>query len=111
MARAPKKSLADLPIGRRSETAAGSKPAAKAATAAPAKAQRGAPGPRDQDRDFKSIMARINRKGWQQLRMLSAQLDMPVEDMIVDALNGFLRQHGAPAIIEKRRPYDPAGPV
>lgn len=57
-------------------------------------------------RDYKTIMARINRAGWVALRTLSAQRDMPLEEMIIDALNNHLRANGKPPVIEKRKRPD-----
>lgn len=61
--------------------------------------------PNARDRDYRTIMARINFGGWQALRNLSADLDRPVEDMIIGSLNDLLTAHGRGApIMKSRRP-------
>jgi hypothetical protein len=53
-------------------------------------------------RDFKSVMARINRAGWAELRRLAIDLDRPLEDILIDALNRTLSENGRAPVIEKR---------
>lgn len=55
-------------------------------------------------RDIKSIMARVNRAGWAELRRLAIDLDTPLEDIIIGALNETLQRNGRPPVIEKRSP-------
>jgi hypothetical protein len=73
---------------------------------APAPTRR-APVKKDVARDFKTVMARMNRAGWQEFKKLSTDLDESMEDLIIQALNDLLIRHGRKAAIEKRkRPKD-----
>lgn len=96
---AKKSNLADLPIGNRLAKAA---TVARKAEPVEKKAAR----PRDAARDYKTVMARINRNGWAELRRLSIDLDKPAEDLLIEALNELLARHNRPALIEKRRASD-----
>ena len=53
-------------------------------------------------RDFKGVLARINREGWLELKKLSAEIDMSIQDMVVSSLNNLLREHGKPPVVESR---------
>lgn len=54
--------------------------------------------------DTKTLLVRINRAGWQELRRLSIDLDRPVDSLMIEAGNSLLARHGKPAVIEKRLP-------
>lgn len=56
------------------------------------------------DRDYKTVMMRINRAGWAELSHLSVEMDRALEDMMIEAANEFLTKHGKPPVIEKRQP-------
>lgn len=59
---------------------------------------------RDTTRDYKTVMARMNRTGWQQLSFLSTELDRPLEDLAIEALNDLLAKYGKSPVVEKRAP-------
>jgi len=50
----------------------------------------------------KTAMIRIDPDGWKALRLLSIDLDTPLDDLLIDAANEMLRRHGRPAIVQKR---------
>ena len=62
--------------------------------------ERGLP-PRDK-RDFKAVMARINRDGWKALNVLSTDLDRSLQRMLVEAMNDYLEKHGRDPVVETR---------
>lgn len=53
-------------------------------------------------RDFKGMLARINRDGWLELKKLSAEIDMSFQDIMVESLNDFLRKHDRRPVVESR---------
>lgn len=53
-------------------------------------------------RDFKGVLARINRDGWKELKSLSAERDQSFQDMMVEALNDLLEKNGRPRAVESR---------
>lgn len=58
-------------------------------------------------RDLKTVMARINRDGWREIHSLGLELDMPLQAIIVEALNDFLQKHNKPPVVETRQPDKP----
>jgi hypothetical protein len=58
-------------------------------------------------KDVKSVMARINRDGWQAIRRLALELDTTTQALIVDALNDVLRKNGHQPVVESRLPDKP----
>lgn len=69
---------------------------------APASAQRASAdaGPRD----YKTMMARVNRAGWQEMSRLAIDRDRNLEDIIIEACNDLLVREGFSPVIEKRSP-------
>ena len=55
-------------------------------------------------RDFKTIMARVNRAGWQELSRLAIEHDRNLEDLIIEACNDLLVREGFSPVMEKRSP-------
>jgi hypothetical protein len=53
-------------------------------------------------RDFKGVLARINRDGWKELKGVSIEKDQSFQDIMVEALNDFLAKHGRPRVVEGR---------
>jgi hypothetical protein len=53
-------------------------------------------------RDFKGILARINRDGWKELKGVSIEKDQSFQDIMVEALNDFLEKNGRPRAVEGR---------
>jgi hypothetical protein len=91
------------------------KPAPAVATSAgepyraPSKARPGEPPikarPNAKDRDFRTLMARINFEGWSEIRRACAAMDVTAEDTIILCLNNWLAANGfRPAILKTRRP-------
>jgi hypothetical protein len=83
--------LTKLPIGRRM---AGSQAQATTSTTKPS-ATGG---------DVKTILLRLNREGWAELRKLSVDTDTALDTLLVEAANSLLAKHGRPAVVEKRLP-------
>ncbi|TGD93753.1 hypothetical protein EU555_33200 [Methylobacterium nonmethylotrophicum] len=48
------------------------------------------------------MQVRINKRGWSTLRNLASDRDMPLEALMVEALNDVLLKHGQPPIVERR---------
>jgi hypothetical protein len=57
----------------------------------------------DVARDFKTLLARINYRGWYALRLLALETGVSTEDRIIAGLNTTLRQHGKDPVVEKRQ--------
>lgn len=91
-------SLAGL-TSRLAPKAAGFDEAAAASDTASALAPSQAP-----SRDFKTMMLRCNRKGWQEMSRLAIDEERNLEDLLIEACNDLLQKHGRPPIIEKRSP-------
>lgn len=53
-------------------------------------------------RDFKGVLARINRDGWLELKKLSAEIDVSFQDIMVESLNDFLQKHNRSPVVESR---------
>jgi hypothetical protein len=60
--------------------------------------------PAEPARDYKTVMARMNRAGWQALSILSIEQDRNLEDITIEALNDLLEKYGKPRLVEKRAP-------
>ena len=54
------------------------------------------------ERDFKAMMARVNRDGWKAFHILSTELDRPIQRMLVEAMNDYLEKHGRKPVVESR---------
>lgn len=67
-----------------------------------------APAPRapaaEGPRDFKTMMCRVNRAGWQEMSRLAIDRDRNLEDLIIEACNDLLVREGFSPVIEKRSP-------
>ncbi|MBE7199224.1 MAG: hypothetical protein INR70_15690 [Parafilimonas terrae] len=55
-------------------------------------------------RDYKTIMARVNRAGWQEISRLAIDQDRNLEDLIIEACNDLLVREGFSPVMEKRSP-------
>lgn len=55
-------------------------------------------------RDFKTMMCRVNRAGWQEMSRLAIDHDRNLEDLIIEACNDLLRREGFSPVVEKRSP-------
>lgn len=53
-----------------------------------------------EEKDVKVIFVRLNVEGWRELRKLALNSDTTVQALMVDAINGLLRENGHPAIAE-----------
>jgi hypothetical protein len=60
--------------------------------------------PAEPARDYKTVMARMNRAGWQALSIMAIELDRNLEDITIEALNDLLEKYGKPRVVEKRSP-------
>ena len=58
----------------------------------------------DAPRDFKTMMCRVNRAGWQEMSRLAIDRDRNLEDLIIEACNELLAREGFSPVIEKRTP-------
>lgn len=58
----------------------------------------------DAPRDFKTMMCRVNRAGWQEMSRLAIDRDRNLEDLIIEACNDLLVREGFSPVIEKRSP-------
>lgn len=63
-----------------------------------------APAPPAGPRDFKTMMCRVNRAGWQEMSRLAIEQDRNLEDLIIEACNDLLVREGFSPVIEKRSP-------
>ncbi|MCJ2055931.1 hypothetical protein MKL09_05125 [Methylobacterium sp. J-048] len=52
----------------------------------------------------RNMQVRVNPKGFQAVKILTLELEMTLEDLMVEALNDFLAKHGKPATVERRSP-------
>jgi hypothetical protein len=50
---------------------------------------------------YKGILSKVSPETWKQLKHLATELDKPVTDLQVDALNLLFRSHGLPEIASK----------
>jgi hypothetical protein len=50
---------------------------------------------------YKGILSKVSPETWKQLKHLATELDKPVTDLQVDALNLLFRSHGLPEIATK----------
>ena len=82
---------ADEPAGARQDPEAATAPTARAPAA-------------DGPRDFKTMMCRVNRAGWQEMSRLAIDRDRNLEDLIIEACNDLLVREGFSPVIEKRSP-------
>jgi allophanate hydrolase subunit 2 len=55
-------------------------------------------------RDFKTMMCRVNRIGWQEMSRLGIDKDRSLEDLLIEAANDLLAKNGRAPVIEKRNP-------
>ena len=55
-----------------------------------------------QTRDFKTVLARVNRDGWKELKKLSAETDTSFQDIFIEALNQHLKSKGFSPVVESR---------
>lgn len=92
---AKKPDLSSLPIGKRLQTRASTQQTA---------IEQGASARSGSDNDIKTVLLRINRDGWAELRRLSVDTDTPLDTIIINACNDVLARSGRPAIVEKRLP-------
>jgi hypothetical protein len=53
---------------------------------------------------YKGILSKVDAATWKQLKRLAADLDRPVTELQVDALNLLFRAHGLPEIATKWMP-------
>lgn len=53
-------------------------------------------------RDFKTVLARVNRDGWKELSRLSLDSDTSLQDIFIDALNEHLRANGYSPVVQSR---------
>lgn len=90
-AAAARPASADETVGTQQEQA----PAAASSTRRPAPE-----GPRD----YKTMMCRVNRAGWQEMSRLAIDRDRNLEDLIIEACNDLLVREGFSPVIEKRSP-------
>lgn len=60
--------------------------------------------PAEGPRDFKTMMCRVNRAGWQEMSRLAIDRDRNLEDIIIEACNDLLVREGFSPVIEKRSP-------
>ena len=77
------------------------------ATAAPKPAMGSETGARAKSvgaKSYKGILSKVDAATWKQLKRLSADLDRPVTELQVDALNLLFRAHGLPEIATKWMP-------
>ncbi|MCP1540150.1 hypothetical protein [Methylorubrum extorquens] len=58
----------------------------------------------DGPRDFKTMMCRVNRAGWQEMSRLAIDVDRNLEDLLIEACNDLLVKRGYSPVIEKRSP-------
>ena len=49
---------------------------------------------------MKVIFVRLNVEGWCELRKLTLKSDTTVQALMVDVINGLLRENGYPAVAE-----------
>src|SRR3954449_12019101 len=52
--------------------------------------------------DIKTMQVRVNRVGWLEASRLAQDLDMPLEALMVEAMNDVLVKHGKPPVMERR---------
>jgi hypothetical protein len=50
---------------------------------------------------YKGVLSKVSPETWKQLKHLATELDKPVTDLQVDALNLLFRSHGLPEIATK----------
>ena len=50
---------------------------------------------------YKGVLSKVSPETWKQLKHLATELDKPVTDLQVDALNLLFRAHGLPEIATK----------
>jgi hypothetical protein len=50
---------------------------------------------------YKGVLSKVSPETWKQLKHLATELDKPVTDLQVDALNLLFRFHGLPEIATK----------
>lgn len=103
MSKPPRPSLSGL-SSRLAPKSAAAPPAAgetvDQAEAPPVAGNAPAAGPRD----FKTMMCRVNRAGWQEMSRLAIEQDRNLEDLIIEACNELLVREGFSPVIEKRSP-------
>lgn len=52
----------------------------------------------------KTVLLRINKRGWLELRRLALDLDQPLDSLLIEAANDLLSANGKPKVVEKRQP-------
>ena len=110
MSKSPRGSLSSLSdrLAPKSSTVTASRPqVSDALTAAPEEQGTAPPPPAAADagpRDFKTMMCRVNRAGWQEMSRLAIDVDRNLEDLLIEACNDLLVRKGYSPVIEKRSP-------
>lgn len=110
MSKPPRPSLSSLSdrLAPKSGAAASPRPPTPdAPSAAPEGQEPVAPPPAEAEagpRDFKTMMCRVNRAGWQEMSRLAIDVDRNLEDLIIEACNDLLVRRGYSPVIEKRSP-------
>jgi hypothetical protein len=101
-------SLSDRLAPKSAAAAARPAPADESAEARPEQDPGPASSPRapaaEGPRDFKTMMCRVNRAGWQEMSRLAIDRDRNLEDLIIEACNDLLVREGFSPVIEKRSP-------
>lgn len=54
--------------------------------------------------DLKTMQVRVNRSGWLEMSRLAQDLDVPLEELMVEAFNDVLTKHKKPPVVERRQP-------
>lgn len=54
--------------------------------------------------DLKTMQVRVNRSGWLEMSRLAQDLDIPLEELMVEAFNDVLTKHKKPPVVERRQP-------
>ena len=104
MSKSPRGSLSSLTdrLAPKASTVPSAPTPVESTAAEPAAAPHAPPaaGPRD----FKTMMCRVNRAGWQEMSRLAIDEDRNLEDLLIEACNDLLVKKGFSPVIEKRSP-------
>ncbi|MCJ2065865.1 hypothetical protein MKK63_24620 [Methylobacterium sp. J-088] len=108
MSKPPRPSLSSLSDRLAPKSAAAATRPAAVDEAEARQEQDTAPSPRapaaEGPRDYKTMMCRVNRAGWQEMSRLAIDRDRNLEDLIIEACNDLLVREGFSPVIEKRSP-------
>jgi hypothetical protein len=55
-------------------------------------------------KSYKGVLSKVDAATWKQLKRLATELDRPVTELQIDALNLLFRAHGLPEIATKWMP-------